>query len=519
MDENVLAMYDVRGIQKYIFKTAKVKDAMGASALVENIISEALEEAVKSEASHMQTELKWYNDKGPVKYEERKDLAIEVLFIGGGNACVLYRSEELCLKINRFMSKYVLEQTYSLQLAVAYVKKTSDYAKDYQELYNKMNEIKANMLITKPLGALPIMKVEMKTGYPLCTEQGSTETLLKKKNKKSCLSEKEEKFFDKLALKKGIDSTLAIVHIDGNNMGLRIRELISGKETYSDAVNEIRNISYQIGSQYQSVFEEMNKFFTQKPKKMEKFSGKEFEPFIRKIVIAGDDITYVCNAQIALATVEYYCRKISMCTLNGQTDKVSIRKYGFSVCAGIAYIGAHFPFSIGYDVAERCCENAKERAKNPENLDGMRIGNFVDFQICKNVQVRNLDGIRQRDYQTYSGEQLLTRPYFIPGKDDKGFKKLEDKPYHFKHFKKEILYFQDDEKLPRSFAKKIRNTYPQGAFQMQILTQFLNSRGWKMPDGEMKMYDHNKRAKWYDVLEMMDCYVDIEEFCMAGMIE
>ncbi len=27
----VLAMYDVRGIQKYIFKTPKVKDARGAS--------------------------------------------------------------------------------------------------------------------------------------------------------------------------------------------------------------------------------------------------------------------------------------------------------------------------------------------------------------------------------------------------------------------------------------------------------------------------------------------------------
>ena len=29
----VLAMYDVRGIQKYIFKTIKVKDARGASGM------------------------------------------------------------------------------------------------------------------------------------------------------------------------------------------------------------------------------------------------------------------------------------------------------------------------------------------------------------------------------------------------------------------------------------------------------------------------------------------------------
>ena len=40
--DSVLAMYDIRGIQKYIFKTTKVKEAMGASALVDTIIMDAL---------------------------------------------------------------------------------------------------------------------------------------------------------------------------------------------------------------------------------------------------------------------------------------------------------------------------------------------------------------------------------------------------------------------------------------------------------------------------------------------
>ena len=37
----VLAMYDVRGIQAYIFRTNKVKDIIGASRLVEDIIRDA----------------------------------------------------------------------------------------------------------------------------------------------------------------------------------------------------------------------------------------------------------------------------------------------------------------------------------------------------------------------------------------------------------------------------------------------------------------------------------------------
>ena len=39
----VLAMYDVRGIQGYIFSTNRIKDIIGASELVENIIIDGLQ--------------------------------------------------------------------------------------------------------------------------------------------------------------------------------------------------------------------------------------------------------------------------------------------------------------------------------------------------------------------------------------------------------------------------------------------------------------------------------------------
>lgn len=110
--EKVVAMYDIREIQKYIYRTQKVKDAMGASALVENIIERALEDAAKG----YETELKWYDDKKGVLPFIEKDIAVQVLFIGGGNAYVLFQDAETCRKINQKMSRYVLEETYSLQL-------------------------------------------------------------------------------------------------------------------------------------------------------------------------------------------------------------------------------------------------------------------------------------------------------------------------------------------------------------------------------------------------------------------
>ena len=41
-EKEVLAMYDVRGIQGYIFKSNVAKEIIGASVLVEKIITEGL---------------------------------------------------------------------------------------------------------------------------------------------------------------------------------------------------------------------------------------------------------------------------------------------------------------------------------------------------------------------------------------------------------------------------------------------------------------------------------------------
>ena len=44
--KSFLAMYDVRGIQNYIFKTNKMQEIIGASRLVENIIIEGLDQII-----------------------------------------------------------------------------------------------------------------------------------------------------------------------------------------------------------------------------------------------------------------------------------------------------------------------------------------------------------------------------------------------------------------------------------------------------------------------------------------
>lgn len=531
-----LAMYDVRGIQDYIYKTAKVQDAIGASAIVEDIISEALKEAVEKE--ELSYDLEWYDENGVLLYDVSKasDTDVQVLYIGGGNAFVSFKDEDICQRVNHRMSRYVLEKTYSLQLAIAVTDQTENYAKDYKNIFDEMVRVKANMEVSKPFGALPVMDVEIKTGLPACPVEKkdgdkaigtSRETYLKKAKEDQVRDLiQRAKIFDNYVESKGVDSTLAVVHIDGNNMGLRIRKLIDGIEDYGEAVNKMREISYCINHSYKSVYEQMENHFNGYAGK----GGGKKQYNVLKILTAGDDITYVCKGKYALSTVEYFCGEIGKKTMNGGKNEKDIYLYGFSVCAGVAYIGSHFPFSVGYEVAEACCDSAKDMAKKPENMlpvdqdgkvitnvDGTakagvsyKIGNWVDFQICKNIHTGDLDKTRKLEYVTSHNEKLLIRPYELPLLN---LKLREGAINKYENLKCNIRYFQNDKNIPHSHAKKLRNLYSSGQEVVNEFAAFLASRGWKMPDGTVDMYTEDNQALWYDALELFDCFeeADVEK--------
>lgn len=513
----VLAMYDIRGIQDYIYRTPHIKDAMGASLIIEDILKNALREACKNlKLKPEETDLEWEKgeEEEEVKPFKMSEKAVQVLYIGGGNAYVIYNGNDLYRNINKIMSKYIIEHTYSLQLAAACVKVTDKYYNDYEELRNKMDDVKAKMAGSKPLGALPIMKTEIRTGYPAIEESPdknrvdiSKETAIKLDEKNEKIKElKQDKFLENY-INRGKDSRIAVVHIDGNNMGLRIREQIEHEPDYVKAVNTMRQISHNIKKAYNDTFDKMKHEFEDEDTKF----AQNIERFVRKVIVAGDDITYVCNAHIALETVRYYSEQISgLMMVSEESTQENIEKYGFSICAGIAYIGSHFPFYTAYEVAEACCASAKGEAKKDENKEklqpkGERIGNYVDFQICKNIHCKNLDKVRQEEYSTPTGENLLIRPYYIPTTHQYGLSKNAGKINDYTSLKENIRKFSDEKNLPRSFVKDIRNTYSLGRYQMDTLYAFLKSRDWKLPkDSLYEEINGVQTALWYDAAEIMD---------------
>lgn len=514
--KSFLAMYDVRGIQNYIFKTNKMQEIIGASQLVENIIIEGLNKIIEthSEWNREYFLTNWEKDE-PDAYLNNEEIQMQVLFIGGGNAYVLFREKTILRQVNRALAKYVLEETYSLNLAVAVIDKSEDYKNDYKNINLKMREIKARMPETKPVGAMPFMSTDTITGYPLTKKQGEeylcTESALKRK-RFSGRAEEAEKILDNMVTEKGDSSHLAVVHIDGNNMGARIRKIMENKHDYADAIITMRKISRNIRCSFQDTFDEMGQAIETisdqiKPNR----KGRLY----RKVVVAGDDITFVCNAKAAIYAVEVFLKSIGnkmMYKEEGLKERENRKKYAFSACAGIAFFNSHFPFTDAYEVAEECCSSAKSSAKAPQNRDGGKadgnIGCYLDYQICPHIKAADLKTYRSKHYLMPDGNgSMLQRPYYVPCQAYEGITDLNDrnKEKSIEILWKCLRYFQEGDEsgnLTKSRAKELRNAYAFGMEEVEKYCTFLNSRDVIFPE------NFPKKNFWYDALEIMD-------FCLA----
>ena len=510
LTKEVLAMYDVRGIQNYIFGTNRIRDIIGASDLVEDIILSGLCEVCQKHGwSSEKYLLDWEQDDGEAFLRD-DSIQMQVLFVGGGNAYVLFRTGKICETVNRDLAKYVLEHTYSLNLAVAVVEKTEDYSVDYRNINLRMREIKAVMPQVKPMGAFPFMPVDSATGYPLASydheagEYVSTESALKRTYRIRNKHEDPVAILDNMVTKKGDNSVLAVVHIDGNGMGNRIREIMQDKQGYPEAIRAMRQISKSLKYEFKDCYEQMCVRIDEDL--AERIKPDSVGKLYRKIIVAGDDITFICNAKAALYAVKVFMQCLSTkcmyhdCALS-ETD--NRKKYALSACAGIAFFHSHFPFSDAYEVAESCCESAKAAAKLAQNRaggckEGM-IGNYVDFQMCNHLKAADLSSYREKQYRMPDGLTMCFRPYYVTCEAYDDVFDLNAREDNKAHDLEEILFqnlrvFQREGK-GQSKYKKLRNMFSYGMGEVEKEITFLQSRQTKLPE--------TKPLSWYDALELV----------------
>lgn len=340
---------------------------------------------------------------------------------------MLWKGEQAAMEASGVLCRMLREKAYSLSAVCGMADYTGDYSKDMKALNIDFERCKVLAPPFIPCAMLPFTEMDRRTSLPIAhksvepkaqeymigEESISRESLLKRIQYHKTHGNRRE-LMDDMVTGKGRESLLAVIYIDGNNMGVRIRNKMNpdGKTItdYSTGVREIRRLSNAIQNSFVTKPRDAINDRIYEALKEKKYGSvdiaseqmselrNEADKRVRWIVSGGDEITLVCNARDVLLILEAYFKELT----SGNADRPPEGKN--TACAGVAVFHSHFPFSKAYEIAEECCESAKE--KNRMNGSGNCI---VDFQYIYSGVTGDLELMRRPE------KDKLARPYLIAG--------------------------------------------------------------------------------------------------------
>lgn len=398
-----LVMFDVSGIQDFIFSTPKLKEVIGASYLVEQVLNEMLESQIH------------------LALDQTKDIIFDPVYVGGGNALYDLQGKDEA-RVDQFYKSFikgfkihVLNETSALSVIserITYCD-SDDYLQKTRELRLKLSKAKHRAIRQTFFDGEPVMAVKPGTGSGVIAEstQNAKINIIKLdafEHWKRAVGSSLHQLVDKLRkigwllhdefddfVEKGVDSYLGVVHIDGNNMGQMIRDLMLEK-TKNKTFEEAKIFHGSLSQLITKTFEEVT---------IQGLYQLEEVKEIRPIVFAGDDITFVCKAKDAMAISKSILTAIANKSLEG----TEMEGYKLSACAGIVYVKSHHPFHHAYELAESLCKSAKSsiRAHNNEHYKE-NPASALDYHIHYNGLTSDIERIREKEYPAYCKPQPLT---------------------------------------------------------------------------------------------------------------
>ncbi len=146
----VLAMYDVRGKQDFIFRTNKLKEIVGASWIIRDVFDDYLfpvaknaYEGKKGIYSYKKAEAgdgsAAFSEENFKNHIEKDGYIGEVVYDGGGNFLVLFQDEETFENVTNLFTEEVMKDIGSLRVLATCVgiNNFDDYSSDNRRLREK----------------------------------------------------------------------------------------------------------------------------------------------------------------------------------------------------------------------------------------------------------------------------------------------------------------------------------------------------------------------------------------------
>ena len=125
-EDKTLAVYDITGIQNFIFATNRLKENLGGSIIVKKASEDMLEDTIKRLCLPTLDEIQ----SKDIKWDENQAV---IVYLGGGNALVIFSELEKAREVTRELSKELLELSGGLlSFNVAYEKiNLTNFREDY----------------------------------------------------------------------------------------------------------------------------------------------------------------------------------------------------------------------------------------------------------------------------------------------------------------------------------------------------------------------------------------------------
>ncbi|HEC25223.1 MAG TPA: hypothetical protein ENI54_04355 [bacterium] len=450
-------------IQKYIFASNKLKENIGASYKVKDIFD---------------------------KLRNKFDCS----YIGGGNALIYFNSLENAEDAMKDWSRTLLQSAPGIIPNITIDDKFDDsnYSESRAKLIRKAKMQENRSIPQTELSSLGIttdcprsgLSAEI-WGYKPKNEEGYISSINYTKILASEESKAElEKDFssvindfeftdeiDKLGGSVGENNHIAIVHIDGNDLGEKFKEEADekGVQAFSTKLKEaVKNAFGQTLEKLILLKEEEEISFTEK-----------YLP-VRPIVIGGDDVTFVCDARVGMfLTVEF---------IKAFEEQGICKDKNITACAGISIVKTKYPFYRAYKMAEALCGNAKRERKLRKKEDS----SFIDFHISFGGLGGSIEEIRDTDYRSADNKILYMRPYSIDDISNllRCLTSLSELPQSNIKKLREVLYV--GEAATTGFIKELK-------YRDKILPCFSNS-------DESETGFSNNKSPYMDMIELIDFY-------------
>lgn len=421
MSKKTVTILDTTGIQRYVFNSNRLRENIGASHLLHEATNDWITEILQDSY-----------------------LKAEIIYVGGGNALLLFSSPDNAIEFTKKLSERILREASGINLVAAH--REFDWENESLHdvieclMQDDIEQAKQQRVPSSPLLGLGITATCNSTQLPAVDSSDryiqydageetdsyliSAETSQKLEAARERAEKRLQKIFEKifdlnvyqfpkrtdqLGRSEGSISYAAVIHADGNGMGKRFREYGEklAKQNLNDRaksnqayVDGIRELSKTVNEAGKNALREVAKFVKASIEEgkvkgeLGQFSLKSSKKIIylpfRPLVYGGDDVTFICDGRIGIELAAVYLDAL-------KNQQIADGKSLYA-CAGVCVVKTHYPFARAYQLSEELCREAKKHVKDNQESDPDGFS-ALDWHLAASGLSGSISDIRNREYQ------------------------------------------------------------------------------------------------------------------------